>query len=191
MAETGWSDWLFWRWVTACWRALCKRHHKHKGIKCHNARLTDTSPLLYSRLFFFFLFLESRVSGAARFFPEVSASAADRPLLRRAQMTAERHTCAALAGHRSWEAALASRLRGCLCKLGWMKHLNLTLMKRNSYFLPTFYVQTYLNHVCQLSDAVARVYYPPKKRTHQTVYDDENHRIVTLSKCQEDLRVNC
>lgn len=68
MAETGSPDWLFWRWMTACWRTLCKRHHKHKGIKCHNARLADTSPLLFSRLFFFFLFLESRVSSAARFF---------------------------------------------------------------------------------------------------------------------------
>lgn len=105
MAETGSSDWLFWRWMTACWRTLCKRHYKHKGIKCHNARLTDTSPLLFSRLFFFFLFLESRVSSAARFFRSFSLRCWQAAVENGADDCRKTHVCS-LAGHRSWELLL-------------------------------------------------------------------------------------
>ncbi len=102
MAEPGSSDWLFLWWMTACWRTLCKRHHKHKGIKCHNARLTDTSPLLFS-----FSFSSSNLECPARHaFSEVSASAADRPAVENAADDCRKTHVCSLAGHRSWKLLL-------------------------------------------------------------------------------------
>lgn len=135
-----------------------------------------------------FLFLALRVSSTARFFRSFSLRCWQAVVENGADDCRKTHVCS-LAGHRSWELLLRAPER-----LSLRARLNETPQPHTNEKKLLFPPNVLCSNVSESRLSVVRRSGPcllAKKITHQTVYDDENHRIVTLWKCQEDLRVNC